>query len=163
MRLIKYIIILAFYMAGNQAVAADLKDLSWLTGIWLEKPSEETTVEIQWSEVDGNSMVGTYRVIKKGELRMYEMLTMVASDDDITYRFDLYRKGADFQQPTTTQFKMIENSGTHARFEGKFGGEGPLMLLTIERSTDDIMTGWMVEASEPEGKRFVGYRAKLQK
>jgi hypothetical protein len=148
---------------GSPAMAADLTDLSWLAGTWVEKPSEHKTIEIHWSQPDGNSMVGTYRVTIDDKLLMYEILTIIADKDRITYRFDLFGKSSDFQNPATSNFRLTANSGTTAHFEGKFGGEGPLMLLTIERSSEDILTGWMVEASNPEGKRFVGYRAKLQK
>lgn len=139
------------------AAADDIDDLAWMTGLWLQQQND-TITEVMWSPPRGNTMVGTYRKLKDGEVLYYEILTMHANPEGIEYRFDLYDSRDDFAAPVITRFRLAELTKNNARFIGRFNGTDRDAELTIEINSDGRLLGWSAFAGDPDS-RMVGYDA----
>jgi len=140
------------------ATAADkIDDLSWMTGLWVQQQGD-TMTEVMWSPPRADTMVGTYRKFKDGDLLYYEILTMRTDRRGIEYRFDLYDSRDDFAIPVVTRFRLTELSKNNARFVGRFNGTDRDAELTIEISDVGRLLGWSAFAGDPDS-RMVGYDA----
>jgi len=144
-------------MSLDATAADDIDNLAWMTGLWVQQQND-TVTEVMWSPPRGNTMVGTYRKLKDGEVLYYEILTMRADPEGIEYRFDLYDSRDDFAAPVITRFRLAELTKTKAQFIGRFSGTDRDAELTIEISSDGRMLGWSAFAGDPDS-RMVGYDA----
>ena len=157
----------AFAKSNNQY---ELKDLSWLTGTWLDSPKQYKEFETLWSPVRGNSMVGTTRVVWKGELAFYEILTMIQNSEGIFYRFDYYNKKLDqksdqksgqkseYKMIETNRFKLIHLEHQKAVFKHMKSNDE----LTLEITKDGLLQGAWLDKSKPGNKAKIGYRLTKQ-
>lgn len=115
----------------NQARLGDAKisDVAWISGTWLSKKGEGRLEEV-WSEPRGDSMMGMFRWIKKGEVWIYELMTIREEEGTLVFRFRHF--GNDMMtwepktEPLTYRLKMLgvrkvvfENpeSDSHRRYE----------------------------------------------
>ena len=137
------------------AAGESLQDLAWLTGTWLQERDDGATIEVIWGAPRGDAMVGTWRTIKDGELKAYEILTMRQTDEGITYRFDLYRKAARFVAPGSTSFKLVELDGKRALFDLE---DGP-GRITIEITGEGRLRGAWSDPEKPDLPPTIGYDA----
>ena len=65
---------------GQQAQNAPLKPLAFLSGRWIsEKPAE--VQEETWSPVSGNSMIGSFRILRSGRPIFYEFWVMEVEEN----------------------------------------------------------------------------------
>lgn len=141
--------------ASAWAAGETLVELDWLSGTWVEKREDGTVIEVIWSAPGGDAMVGTWRVVKDGEMRAYEMLTMRQTDEGVFYRFDLYREAATFDAPGKTVFKLSSIKARRAVFD-LVEGAG---RITSEIIDGGRLRGALSNPEQPDLPPVVGYDA----
>jgi hypothetical protein len=105
-----------------------LADVSWISGRWLDDRHGNYSEEI-WSGPAGGAMVGMWRLVTRGRVQLYELLSLSEEAGGVTLRlrhFDpqlLAREEKD--RPVTLRLTRLE--GARATFEGE-GTDGPLRL-----------------------------------
>lgn len=144
------------FTSAAAAESEKLSDLAWLQGTWVEERDEKTIIEVTRSKPVGDAMVGTWRVVKEGEMRACEILTMRQTSEGIFHRFDLYRNTDNFDAPRKTVFKLISVDDQRAILDLE-EGDGQ---LTIEITDSGRLRGaW----SDPGQPPVVGYDATAVK
>ncbi len=104
--------------AKKPPVRAKISELAWMQGHWRTEFGENVLEEI-WSPPAGDSMMSAFAWIKGGKLWMNELLTIVAGDDAVTFRFKHFGRemvGWEEKDEALT-FTLVELSGQRAVFE----------------------------------------------
>ena len=96
---------------------ANLEDLSWLIGYWAGTINGDV-IDESWSPLLAGSMVGTFRWIRNGAIRIYEFIALVPEGDEIVMHLKHFK--ADFsgieEADETTQFVLVMLDGERAVF-----------------------------------------------
>jgi hypothetical protein len=156
--------ILAAAPAQSSAPApsrAVLADLSWMAGRWIDDSGGDLSEEV-WSAPSGDSMMGMWRYVSGGEVRIFELLTITLEADGIVLRlrhFDPDLVGRE-DKATPVVLKLVAWKPREAAFEGRVVGGPGNVRLTYRRPTDDSLTSTL----EKDGKsqEFTFRRAKQQ-
>lgn len=61
--------------AARATTASTLADFAWLAGRWVER-GEGTVSEEHWQGVEGDCMLGTWRLVSRGAARVLELLQL---------------------------------------------------------------------------------------
>jgi hypothetical protein len=75
-----------------QSVSPALQPLAFLSGRWMSE-SEGHFEEEYWSKAIGNSMVGTFRVIKSGDSIFYEFWAIEVEDGKVIFKMKHFNHG----------------------------------------------------------------------
>lgn len=73
------------YKTSTEAASSKLEKLSWMSGTWHTQQGADDLVEI-WSEPRGDSMMGMFHWVKRGKVWIYELMSIVQTDDDLVFR-----------------------------------------------------------------------------
>ncbi|HUF65795.1 MAG TPA: DUF6265 family protein [Gemmatimonadaceae bacterium] len=102
---------------NDVAAPAELTDLEWLAGAWtLEQPGER--LDEHWSPPAANSMVGHFRWISSGQLRLTELLTITEEAGEVVFRlrhFSARMRPWEAQDDPFT-YRLSGRSHSHAVF-----------------------------------------------
>jgi hypothetical protein len=143
---------------SNAAETSPLAHLKWLEGYWVQHTTDGSQITVQWSPADGDAMVGTWRKTKAGKMVAYEMLTMRNTDNNIVYRFDMYRASDGFKNASSSYFTLVNTADNKAIFMET----GSSWQLTIEITEAGNLMGYMQDTNKPDGPVHVGYDAVKQ-
>jgi Domain of unknown function (DUF6265) len=140
---------------------AVLSDLSWMSGRWIDDSGGNLSEEI-WSAPSGDSMMGMWRYVSGGEVRIFELLTVSVEPTGIVMRLrhfdpDLAAR-EDKGNPVT--LALVGWKPREAAFEGPAVGAPGLVRLTYRRLSEDTLTSTL----EKDGRtqEFTFRRAKPQ-
>jgi hypothetical protein len=113
------LLLIAGLNPSPQAVPATLRDLAWIAGRWVGEEGGGLSEEI-WSAPAGDSMIGMWRWVEGGRLRLYESLALVETGDGVVMRLrHLAADGAsreDKQRPVN--LRLVAGGDRRAVFEG---------------------------------------------
>jgi hypothetical protein len=119
--------------------AARLTDVAWLAGQWRDDKDGEISEEI-WSAPAGDSMMGMWRWVSAGAVKLYEFLTITQDEGGVVFRlrhFDRHGVGwEEKDRPITLQ--LTRWSDAEAVFEGQ-GTEGPLRISYRKDGPDGLV------------------------
>jgi hypothetical protein len=125
-----------------------LASLEWLAGTWQGSIGEDR-VEESWLLPVGGAMAGIFRWSKEGEVYLYELLTLEASDDGVTLKLKHFGPGLVGweDKAASVVFDLAESAGGRAVFEQR-SGDGS--RVTYRRSGEGAMTATFQERGGPE-------------
>lgn len=137
-------------LVGNPV--GKVADMAWVEGKWQGEAFGGEIEEI-WSAPDGGSMMGMFRLVDDGKVAFYEL--MIISEVDKTLVLRLKHFNEDLigweEKDDSVEFPLVKMTKDKVWFDG----------YTFERTSDDIMTLWVViEEDQPEGMKFVYHRAQ---
>lgn len=118
---------------------AKLADLDWLEGRWDGTGFGARAEEI-WTGVDGQSLLGMFRLVKDGSPLFYEIIVIVEEAGSLVMRlkhFDSTLKGWE-EKEVFVSFPLVKLEGRTAWFEG----------LTYSRGDDDKLRVWLLQKSK---------------
>lgn len=120
MRLRRWILGALLLAGAGAAHAARLKDLDWLSGTWHGKLGESRMDEV-WTEPEGPSMVGTFRVYKADRAKFYEFMTIDQAGDTLNLRLRHFSGDltAHEDKTGTLVFGLVSLGKHRAIFENK--------------------------------------------
>jgi hypothetical protein len=122
---------------------ARIEDIAWLAGRWVGRDSGESTEEI-WSPPLGNSMMGSFRVVKHGKVVFYEFCTIAEENESLVLKikhFDSHLNGWE-DKNVAVIFPLVKLSATAAYFYG----------LTYRKNQDGSLTAYVLEHSQANGQ-----------
>lgn len=118
---------------------AKLADLDWLTGHWVGTGFGARAEEI-WTAVDGQSLVGLFRLVKDGRAQVYEIITVVADGDSLDMRlkhFNSTLKGWE-EKDAFVSFPLVKLEGRTAWFDG----------MTYQLEADGTLRVWLMQGAK---------------
>jgi hypothetical protein len=135
-----------------------IEGMGWLAGRWVGGEPNETTEEI-WSPPLGNSMMGTFRLVKNGEVVFYEFCTITEENESLVLKikhFDSRLNGWE-EKKIAVIFPLVKLTATEAYFDG----------LTYRKNKNGSLTAYVLEHSRRTGaareEAFSYERAKADK
>lgn len=135
-------VLLVVAVVGVAAQEAEKKvwtaaDLGWMAGRWVGEMGE-VTLEEQWSEPRGESMVGMFRVVKGGVARDYELMAIEQAAGGPVLRLRMFGPGLELEEgrETAMSFPVIKAGPGEVVFEGP-DKEGPTRI-TYKRSGEEM-------------------------
>ena len=142
---------------------AVLSDLSWMAGRWIDDSGGNLSEEI-WSAPSGDSMMGMWRYVSGGQVRIFELLTVSVEPTGIVMRLRHFdpELTAREDKGTPVELALVGWKPREAAFEGPAVGAGATgtVRLTYRRPSEDTLTSTL----EKDGRtqEFTFRRAKPQ-
>jgi hypothetical protein len=140
---------------AQEPKAPRLADLAWMAGRWIDDTGGNLSEEI-WAAPVGDSMMGMWRYVAGGKVRIFEMLTIGEHEGGLALRlrhFDPRLAGReDKERPVV--LKLVRLANREAAFEGtEYSGCGTVRL-TYRRPSDDTLAVTLDKAGGKEEFRF---------
>lgn len=113
-----------------------IADVAFFAGHWSGEEEGNLSEEV-WTAPSGDSMVGLWRWVADGKLKLYESLAVVADERGVSFllrHFDRKGIGREEKEKPIT-LRAVRASGQEVVFEGKDRNGGPLGL-TYRREGD---------------------------
>jgi hypothetical protein len=122
---------------------ADLGAVAWIAGQWRGE-ALGGVVEENWSRPFGSSMMAAFKLTVNGQVRFYELETIVEQDDTLLLRLKHF--AADLHgweaRDETVDFRLVKVTGDKVWFDG----------MTFEKVSDDEMNVYVVIGKPGEEK-----------
>jgi hypothetical protein len=132
-----------------------LADLRWFEGHWVDRSAEHLSEEI-WTAPSGDSMLGVWRYVREGRLRISEILSITAEAEGPTLRlrhFDPKLIGRE-EKDRPVVFRLVASKPREAVFEGRsVEGQG-LVRLIYRRLSDDTLVAVLEKGGKAEEFRY---------
>jgi len=133
-------LLIAFLALGAGSLAAQaptadlaavkLTDLSWIAGHWVDETEGKLSEEV-WTTPAGDSMLGMWRYVSGGKLRISELLSIQQGDAGLVFRlrhFDPPLVGREDKE-RAVELRLVRFLGQEASFEGaEYDGKGRVRL-----------------------------------
>lgn len=145
-------------VAGSEPpppVPATLADVAFMAGHWTGGEDGDLSEEI-WSAPHGDSMVGMWRYVRKGETRIYEILTLTAEEGSVVLRIRHFdpRLVAREERDRPVALPLVAKKEGEAVFEGpEYGLEGTVRL-SYRREADGGLTSVLEKKGSRQEFRF---------
>jgi hypothetical protein len=118
-----------------------LSSLSWLAGDW-RGAEEGTESQEVWTEPAGDSMVGVWRLVVNGKLKVTEHLTIVQEGAELVMHLRHFdRSGAGWEEKDAPIVLPLVRAGDgEAVFEARSGAKGPLRIAYARKADGTLVT-----------------------
>ena len=130
-------------LPGQSAPEASIEDFSWISGNWEGQGLGGTVHEI-WSKPAGGAMMGSFRLIKDGEIQFYELCILREYSGSVKLQikhFDNELVGWE-EQHESKEFTLVDFSDDIAFFEE----------FTFERVDEDNLNIYVLIGAEEDEK-----------
>lgn len=136
-----------------------LDPLKWMQGRWVHE-SEEKYMEESWSSVQASSMLGTFRMVREGQVKFYELMTLTLESGRAVLRVRHYSSALEPWEEKPMSFALREVSPALAIFVTD--GPGPEEKLTYTLTGEDGLVILLdaVHDGQPQQSRFELRRSK---
>jgi hypothetical protein len=148
-------LVLALLLVSPVVQAAGLEALAWLAGRWIGDENGAISEET-WTPPSGDSMIGMWRLVSKGNARLFEFCAMTARGTEIALTLRHFKPdGTGVRDPLT--LKLMKSALQEAAFEGTENGAP--VRLTYKRDDRDGLT---ITLEKPASKQVFHFqRARL--
>ncbi len=142
--------------AGEQApVSATLADVAFMAGHWVDESADQLSEEV-WTEPSGDSMLGMWRYVGRGQARVLELLTLKAEGGLVVLRLRHFdgKLVAREEKDRPVELRLVAKQATEASFEGaEVGGTGRVRL-TYRRTGPDSLLSILDKGGKPQEFSF---------
>ena len=132
-----------------------LADLAWIAGHWTNEDGGNLSEEV-WSAPAGDSMLGMWRFVAGGKVKVFEILTLTEAEDGVRLRlrhFDPRLVGRE-EKDRPVELRAVALEGREVVFEGEeYSGQGRLRL-TYRRPDDASLAVTLDKAGKKEEFTF---------
>lgn len=128
-RKLPIVLLLTVLGAPSLAIGETLSDIEWIAGHWKGAWGGGTAEEI-WSPRDGDSMMGMWRWVADGQIRLFEFLTLRETDGAVAMflrHFDKAGIGWE-EKDQPVELALVTNEPKKAVFFGD-GEKGELRIV----------------------------------
>jgi Domain of unknown function (DUF6265) len=135
-------------------VAATLADVAFMAGHWIGGEAGDLSEEI-WSAPAGDSMLGMWRYVSKGQARIYELLTLTAEGPHVVLRIRHFdpKLVAREDKERSVELRLVGKGASEAVFAGPdYDGKGSVRLTY--RGGPDTLTGVLEKSGSKQEFRF---------
>jgi len=118
-----------------------LADLEWMVGSWIGD-QENTRIEEHWTEAAGNSMMGSFKMVKDGEPVFYEFMLLEQDDDGVALRIKHFGPGLDGweSKDESIDFDLVSAQPGEATFESEIDGVRERLIYAKTESGELVIT-----------------------
>ena len=146
-------LLLAAVPAAGEApppLPATLADVAFMAGRWIGGEPGDLSEEV-WSAPEGDSMMGMWRYVAKGRIRILEMLTLTSEGLNVVLRIRHFdpKLVAREEKNRAVELPLVAKGPREAVFEGPEYDAKGTVRLTYRRGGDDSLTAVL----EKEGTR----------
>lgn len=129
---------------------ASLADVAFMAGHWVGGDPGELSEEV-WSAPEGDSMMGMWRYVSKGQTRIYELLTLTVEGNGVLLRIRHFdpKLVAREEKEQSVELPLVSKGKDQAVFEGGERGVKGTVRLSYRKPTPDTLVGVL----EKEGKK----------
>ena len=123
-------------------IKASLADVAFMAGHWVGGDPGDLSEEV-WSQPEGDSMVGMWRFVAKGQTRIYEILTLTAEGQNVVLRIRHFnpRLVAREEKDRAVELPLVSKGPREVAFEGPEYNVKGTVRLTYRRPTEDTLVG----------------------
>ena len=135
-----------------------MEDLAWLEGLWVGKINSDYVEEV-WTKATAGAMMGMFRWVTKGRLRLYEFMTIAQNGKNIEMRikhFDPDLSGWEEKEESTV-FCLSELSDRQAVFFQKSESK-PLWLVYKSPSESTLRLYFEPRGNSPVGDKVFSFQ-----
>jgi hypothetical protein len=137
------------------AAVATIADVAWIAGDWQGEAGPGALSQEVWAAPAGDCMMGMWRLVIDGRVRLFESLSIVADEGGPVLRLRHFgRDGVGWEEkdrPLT--LPLVEHGEGLAVFSGA-GRSGPLRIV-YRRTGDDTIS---VAVEKDEGREVFEFR-----
>ncbi len=139
-----------------------LADLEWLVGTW-HGEGLGGYVEEHWTAAAGGTMMGAFRLVAEGELRVIEYMMITQEDDRVAYRFKHFNSDySTWEKDRPLEFTLIRVSDREAVFHSEVPEQNSPRRLTYRlESAGELVV--RVEGSDENGELTEGFEVRFRK
>ena len=134
---------------------APLADVAFMAGHWLGSEDGDLSEEI-WTDPAGDSMLGMWRYVSKGQARVFELLSLKVEDGGLVMRlrhFDpLFVAREEKAAPVV--LRLVGRAPGQATFEGPAVGAPGTVRLTYRRQGQDELVSVLEKGGSRQEFRF---------
>jgi hypothetical protein len=126
-----------------------------MSGHWVERTDDSLSEEV-WSDPSGDSMIGMWRHVVGGKVKIFEILVLKEENGTVTLllrHFDPKLIGWEKEREHPTTFHLTRLSGREATFE-TVEKEGTVRL-TYRSPTEGELTGVLEKGQSKSEFRFL--------
>jgi hypothetical protein len=132
----------ALVIAAPEASAArgSVADLAWMAGHWTGGEEGQLSEEV-WTEPSGDCMLGMWRYVAGGRLKVYESLALVADGDGVVMRLRHFNPdGVGWEEKERPlNLRLVRNAEREAAFEGPGRKDAETVRITYRRTGTDSL------------------------
>jgi hypothetical protein len=140
---------------GATPAPAGLADVAFMSGHWLGGEGGDLSEEV-WTAPEGDSMVGLWRYVSKGQVRILELLSIRVEADGVAMRLRHFDPSLvareDKDRPLV--LRLVRRAPGEAVFEGPAGDGSGAVRLGYRREGDEGLVGLLEKAGQREEFRF---------
>jgi hypothetical protein len=131
-------------------VPATLADVAFMAGHWVGGDRGDLSEEV-WSAPEGDSMMGMWRYVSKGQTRIYELLTLTTQGPDVLLRIRHFdpKLVAREEKDRAVELPLVGKGPGEAVFEGPEYDVRGNVRLTYRRGEG----GTLIAVLEKEGSK----------
>jgi hypothetical protein len=134
---------------------ASLSQLAWMAGHWRDETATDLSEEV-WSAPAGDTMLGMWRWVSKGQARVIELLMLRQEGDGVALHFRHFDGRLHAWEDKNAPFvlALLHWAPDKAVFEGK-SDKGGLLRLTYERDGESVLFATLEKDDQkPQTFRF---------
>jgi hypothetical protein len=140
----------AVALADTPAARPTLADVAYIAGHWKGDLGGALSEEI-WVPPAGDSMMGMWRMVGGGQVKILEFLSIVQETDGPTFRlrhFDRQGVGRE-ERDKPIVLKLVSSKPREAAFEGPESGGAGTVRLTYRRTADEALSVTLEKTGQP--------------
>lgn len=138
---------------ATMAPRATLADLAWMAGDWVSGAEGDLSEEI-WAAPAGDCMMGMWRWVTGGKVKLFEFLALTMDEEGPVLRlrhFDRQLTGWAIERDGPLRMKLLRRRDGEAVFEGAEGAK--TVRLTYRKSGADGLFVLLEEEAPEKGMR----------
>ncbi len=141
--------------APPPAPPASLADVAFMAGHWLGGEEGDLSEEV-WTAPAGDSMLGMWRYVSKGQARVFELLSLKAESGGVVLRLRHFDPlfGAREDKATPVVLRLVAHAPGQATFEGPAVGSAGTVRLSYRRDGADGLVSVLEKGGSPQEFRF---------
>ena len=139
-----------------------LEQISWLTGGWTGA-ALGGEVEEYWTPASAGTMLGVFRLVVNGELKVIEYLLITQEKKRVVLRFKHFRSDySTWEEDRPLEFTLMKSSDRTALFHSEVPEQNAPRRITYQLDGDNnlIVT---IEGSDENGKRTESFEVRLER
>lgn len=131
--------------AAQRPEKATIADLKFIAGRW-HGVDGQAKVDEQWSEPEGDNMMGMFRVVRNGAVSIYEMMCIEQTAEGVMLRLKQFKFGLETskEKPDVINFRLSSVKPNEAVFR-KVNGDSQIIF---HRTGKDSMIASVVIKGE---------------
>jgi hypothetical protein len=137
-------------LPADTAPRPSLADVAFIAGHWKGDLGGSLSEEI-WSAPSGDNMMGMWRLVGGGQVKLFEFLSIVQEAEGPVFRlrhFDRQGVGRE-EKDRPVVLKLVVSKPREAAFEGPEGGGAGTVRLTYRRTSDEALSVTLEKTGQP--------------